>query len=54
MHETGEKAEKSERQEQYQDNLKAPMETDGPFVDVAMQAYEEIIELVMCGQTEVR
>jgi hypothetical protein len=46
VHETGEKAEEPERREQYQDNLKAPMETDGPFVDVTMQSYEEVIELL--------
>jgi hypothetical protein len=30
----------------YQSNLKAEMETTKPFVDGAMQTYDEMIELV--------
>jgi hypothetical protein len=41
-------AEKPEHRKQYQDNLKAAMETVRPFVKTAMQAYDESIELA-CG-----
>ena len=34
-------AEKPEHRKQYQDNLKAAMETFGPFVDAALRAYDE-------------
>jgi hypothetical protein len=39
-------AEKPENVDQYQSNLKAAMETAKPFVDDAMQTYDEMIELV--------
>ena len=39
-------AEKPENADQYQSNLKAAMETARPFVDDAMQTYDEMIELV--------
>lgn len=39
-------AEKPENADQYQSNLKAAMETAKPFVDDAMQTYDEMIELV--------
>jgi hypothetical protein len=39
-------AEKPENADLYQSNLKAAMETAKPFVDDAMQTYDEMIELV--------
>ena len=39
-------AEKPENAEQYQTNLKAAMQTAKPFVDDAMQTYDEMIDLV--------
>ncbi len=39
-------AERPENAEQYQSNLKAAMETAKPFVDDAMQTYDEMIEMV--------
>jgi hypothetical protein len=39
-------AEKPENADQYQSNLKTAMETAKPFVDDAMQTYDEMIELV--------
>lgn len=39
-------AEKPENADVYQSNLKAAMETAKPFVDDAMQTYDEMIELV--------
>jgi hypothetical protein len=39
-------AEKPENADQYQSNLKAAMETAKPFVDDAMQTYDEMIDLV--------
>jgi hypothetical protein len=41
-------AEKPENADLYQINLKAAMETAKPFVDDAMQTYDEMIELVCC------
>ena len=42
-------AEKPENVDLYQVNLKAAMETAKPFVDDAMQTYDEMIELVCSG-----
>jgi hypothetical protein len=39
-------AQKPENADLYQSNLKAAMETTKPFVDDAMQTYDEMIELV--------
>jgi hypothetical protein len=39
-------AEKPENADLYQSNLKAAMEAAKPFVDEAMQTYDEMIELV--------
>ncbi len=39
-------AEKPETSEQFQAHLKAAMETAKPFVDHAMQTYDEMIEMV--------
>jgi len=39
-------AEKPENDELYQTNLKAAVETAKPFVDDAMQTYDEMIEMV--------
>ena len=39
-------AEKPENADLYQRNLKAAMETAKPFVDDAMQTYDEMIDLV--------
>jgi hypothetical protein len=39
-------AEKPEHLALYQNNLKTAMETAKPFVDEAMQTYDEMIELV--------
>ena len=39
-------AQKPENADLYQSHLKAAMETTKPFVDDAMQTYDEMIELV--------
>jgi hypothetical protein len=39
-------AEKPENADRYESSLKAAMETSKPFVDDAIQTYDEMIELV--------